>query len=287
MASNRPVSPGDAARSTAADIGWRVPVRGLGNAGPAMNLVAETESEESEEPTGSEVEELSWISWFCSLKGNEFFCEVDEDYIEDDFNLSGLSSQVPYYDYALDLILDNEPPHDVLLTDQQHKLLESAAEMLYGLIHARYIITARGLAAMLEKFKNNDFGRCPRVLCEGQACLPVGASDVPGQSRVNIYCPDCEEMYYPRSDYHCMDGAYSGTTFPHLLLMTYPKYRPPLCREVPYVPKMFGFRLHPSAYGNREPAPLRPAAPVAADAVEGEAIEGAVEDEAMSKPPQS
>jgi hypothetical protein len=67
------------------------------------------DSEHSSEMTASE-DEASWISWFVNMRGNDFFCEVEESFIQDDFNLTGLSSQVPYYDYALDMILDVDIP---------------------------------------------------------------------------------------------------------------------------------------------------------------------------------
>ncbi|CAN8325001.1 unnamed protein product [Cochlearia groenlandica] len=206
--------------------------------------ISDTDSEESEVSGSDGEEDTSWISWFCNLRGNEFFCEVDDDYIQDDFNLCGLSHQVPYYDYALDLILDVESSHGEMFTEEQNELIESAAEMLYGMIHARYILTSKGLASMLDKYKNYDFGRCPRVYCCGQPCLPVGQSDIPRASTVKIYCPKCEDVYYPRSKYQGnIDGAYFGTTFPHLFLMTYGHLKPQKAAQS-YVQRVFGFKLH-------------------------------------------
>lgn len=50
----------------------------------------------------------SWITWFLSTKGNEYFSEVDEEYILDRFNLTGLNAEVPQeYGRALELITDS------------------------------------------------------------------------------------------------------------------------------------------------------------------------------------
>lgn len=59
----------------------------------------------SSTPTSS----LTWIAWFCSLPGHEYFCEVTEDFIEDDFNLTGLSAMVPFWKEAMEMVLDVEP----------------------------------------------------------------------------------------------------------------------------------------------------------------------------------
>lgn len=211
------------------------------------HLVEDDESDGSYETPGEEDEEIPWIIWFCGLKGNEFFCEVDEDFIKDEFNLTGLSAMVPFYDYAIDMIIDHASPGEEDLTEEQQHMVESAAETLYGLIHARFITTHRGLGLMEEKYRQYHFGRCPRVYCGGQAVLPVGQSDIVRESSVKVFCPKCEDIYYPRSSHHkSLDGAFWGTTFPHLLLLslqdTNQQQAAGRSKQV-YVPRIFGFRV--------------------------------------------
>ncbi|ODO00834.1 casein kinase II subunit beta [Cryptococcus wingfieldii CBS 7118] len=177
--------------------------------------------------TGSESDYAdSWISWFLSSKGNEYFCEVDEDYILDRFNLTGLNAEVVQeYPRALSLITDNLD--EIGLDEETRESIETSARFLYGLIHARFIVTTRGLAKMLEKYRRSDFGRCPRVYCYSQPLLPVGLSDIPYLKAVKLYCPRCEDIYSPKSNRHgSIDGSYFGTTFPHMLFMVYPQMIP-------------------------------------------------------------
>lgn len=214
----------------------------------------------------------SWIGTFCNLVGHEYFAEVSEDFIEDDFNLTGLQAQVPMYKDALEMILDVEPSEtnssalseeeeeeeeeeedDGILGDELDEppannngvarrqsglsaggrrhgrtssdtsVIESSAELLYGLIHARYITSRPGIQQMMEKYELSHFGFCPRVYCAGAKVLPVGLTDTPGQQTVKLFCPSCLDVYTPpNSRFQAVDGAFFGTTFPCLFFMSYP-----------------------------------------------------------------
>ncbi|KAN0060673.1 casein kinase 2 regulatory subunit [Thecaphora frezii] len=181
---------------------------------------------ESGSVSGS-TETLTWISWFCALPGHEYFTEVTEDFIEDDFNLTGLNALVPFYKEALEMILDVEPPEEESLKIPDVSIVESSAELLYGLIHQRYILTRQGLQQMVEKYEAGHFGYCPRVYCHSHPVLPCGRSDLPGLDTVKLFCPNCIDNYAPPSSrFHGVDGAFFGTTFPHLLFQTYRELAP-------------------------------------------------------------
>jgi casein kinase II subunit beta len=82
---------------------------------------------------------------FLTGRGNEYFCDIDEDYLTDRFNLTGLNTEIQYYQYALELITD---VLDIECDDEMREQIEKSARHLYGLVHARFIVTTRGLQKM-------------------------------------------------------------------------------------------------------------------------------------------
>ena len=74
------------------------------------------------------------------------------DYVQDKFNLTDLNEKVSYYREALHIILDLETCSG-LKDNMTSDLVEKDAEMLYGLIHARYILTNRGIQQMVSVYR--------------------------------------------------------------------------------------------------------------------------------------
>lgn len=83
----------------------------------------------------------------------------------DRFNLTGLNTEVQNYSQALELITDNlgslldlsisslclmYNSSDDEIQDEYRNSLEVQARFLYGLIHARWVITSRGLTKMVS-----------------------------------------------------------------------------------------------------------------------------------------
>ncbi|KAI9318042.1 casein kinase II, regulatory subunit [Dichotomocladium elegans] len=243
----------------------------------SANPVYDDDSQAS--TTGSSLQ--SWISWFCSLSGHEYYAEVPEDYIQDDFNLTGLSAIVPYYNEALEMILDLEPedysdedddsqPPDsscdkgedeeddgfwkerAIVSHRRERVhpsvVEPYAAMLYGLIHQRYLLTRNGLRVMAERYAAEQFGYCPRVYCARCPVIPCGRFDEPGHEGVRLYCPRCMDLYNPPNAIsQSVDGAHFGTTYAHLLFQSYyelvPSPRPHI-----YQPRIFGFRVNEKSH---------------------------------------
>ncbi|KAF7728003.1 casein kinase 2 regulatory subunit [Apophysomyces ossiformis] len=226
----------------------------------------------------------NWICRFCSWNGHEYYLEIPEDYIDDQFNTTGLSAIVPYFDQALEMILDMGPDIyqeeqyaaqiELLSEDEEEEEEEKksssddgfwkerpisrsyamdpevickSAVMLYGLIHQRYLLTNQGQHIMAERYAAGHFGYCPRVYCGRCPVIPCGRYDQVGKESVRLYCPRCMDLYNPENPkLDCVDGAHFGSTYLHLLFLTYPQLVPAPKAHI-YQPRIFGFRINESS----------------------------------------
>lgn len=89
--------------------------------------------------------ESGWTRNFCKLKGNEFLCEVDDEFILDRFNLTGLGHDIQNAQEAYDIIINS---------DDLNSYNKINVKELYGMIHQRFIITPSGLHKMVIQVSN-------------------------------------------------------------------------------------------------------------------------------------
>lgn len=154
---------------------------------------------------------------------------------------------VPFWKEAMEMVLDVEPgafpptpelssislPNDLIDEDSAKipdvSIVEASAELLYGLVHQRYVLTRAGLHAMVsefiivvvimnskrsqaEKYEAGVFGSCPRVYCVGCNVVPCGRSDLPGLETVKLFCPNCNDIYVPASSrFQGVDGMFPSS----------------------------------------------------------------------------
>ncbi len=143
--------------------------------------------------------------------------DEEEDEEEDDEDLSGDGRE------AIIRAHGERRQHSRIASDLS--VIESSAEMLYGLIHQRFICSRAGIQQMSEKYELGHFGSCPRTNCNQARTLPVGLSDIPGEETVKLFCPSCLDVYVPpNSRFQTVDGAFFGRTFGALFLLTFPEY---------------------------------------------------------------
>lgn len=205
-------------------------------------------------------DEESAIEWLLKQPGNELLVRVDEDYIEDSFNLYGLNKLIPNFRDTLRLLLTIAEDAEICLEDDWIGPGYQSLLDLYGLIHARYILTTPGMNKMRRKLQNDTYGFSS--LHPEEKVIPIGLSDCLRQGPPFGYNITRGEVEPISSWGDRLDGAYFGTTSVHLLLMLNPALHGPqgwplkgqvlprpnqtLQGEAPsieYQPRIFGFKV--------------------------------------------
>ncbi|KAK8885891.1 hypothetical protein M9Y10_041348 [Tritrichomonas musculus] len=225
---------------------------------PAENILTYLDSTQSVVIDQSETDR-NWVKNFCSAKKSKWFVEIDDDFLKDQRNYENIKITLEkYYNflcsknkfdffYTMAIYLIRTKNEKTLTEEDEKKdsqiyslseedeiTLENFTETLYGLLHARYILTSPGLIKMAQKFQRFEFGRCLRIGCKSTPVLPIGLSDKPKQFPVKIFCPLCHDIYNLPDEFEFLentDGAFFGKTFPSVFMLSFPQF----CDEDSYI----------------------------------------------------
>lgn len=185
-----------------------------------------------------------WVDYFLSKKSSKLYVRIDEEFICNSFNLFGIRKRVDNFTDACNVIRRNVSDLDAY--GSRRDAIEKDAEKVYGLLHARFLLTRNGWDLMLQKYNQKDlFPKCPRVFCRNCPCLPYGVSEEPGREKVKMFCPNCYDIYnIDDPDITDIEGAYFGPSWIHMFLQKYPDLiqREPAVRV--YVPRICGFKIY-------------------------------------------
>lgn len=257
---------------------------------PSMNSSAHTKEASVSTTT-------PWVRRYLNARPKDVLLPVPKEYIADGFNLAQLAPIVerigfqvmgpqavevakrlvelpppqpsyPIYRLALQLLLNEDESQEANIL--QHPLIppqviQQASEALYLMVHARFVLSPRGLDALRRILLNSPvFGKCPRIHCDGTMLLPYGASnDFSSNTHTcQRYCPSCGNLW------NCWDsktdGCAWGPSLCYLLLMAHGHEMFPrvsqrhasqlLSTDIlhhPSNPAIFGFRIHPAAAWGR------------------------------------
>ena len=185
----------------------------------------------------------TWVDWLLNQPYGKYFIKIDSNYLKSSYNYYGLRQKITNFKIAYEIIQGPDLTNKNLPKTWPDDAIKSAIN-LYGLLHSRYILTSIGLSKMHEKYIHNNFEKCPRLYCNGIKCLPYGSNDQLGVSHLQLFCPNCNDIYKSIDpDIKILDGAYFGSSWVHLFIQNYKDIVPETLPEK-YVPRLFGFKLY-------------------------------------------
>ena len=189
-----------------------------------------------------------WIYDFVTYSPfQHWFADVSDSFLDDSFNLYGLDSMFKYYYPCLSILRRELSLNEYIntLPPEKAKKLNNELQILFLLVHQRFIQSQEGLKVMIEKFNNKTWGVCPRVACEKFPVLPYGISSKPGVSSCLVFCPRCRDIYQPKVQaVHSIDGCAFGPNFATLFISDARIASQLVVPEVKNIPlTVFGYKL--------------------------------------------